>query len=173
MIDESHTPAASETPLLTPSRRSRSGPRIAIGFSVLAALAGVALLVVGMVAFGRADDTRAQTAKLRTQRRTLEARTARAERDVDAPINDAERVAKSVTTIVEASASVITQSTETNDVLDRAVGLANSGRRAESSQLLAGEGASSVQQLNDTLARAQAALAAAQQAAANLAAGTR
>ncbi len=154
-------------------RRSRLATRIVIGLSVLAAVAGIALLVVGILAFNQADDTRAQTAKLHTQRRAIEARTARAERDVDAPINDAERVAKSVTTIVEASASVITQSTETNSVLDRAVQLANNGRRAESSQLLAGEGASSVQRLNSTLARAQDALAAAQLAAANLAAGNR
>ena len=91
---------------------------------------------------------------------------------MDAPINDAERVAKSVTTIVEASDTVLTQSTETNGLLDQAVRLANNGRRGAANELLTGEAAASVRRLNDTLTQAQAALAAAQRSAIDLDAGT-
>ena len=83
----------------------------------------------------------------------------------------AERVAKSVTTIVEASERVIVQSTETNEVLDRAVGLANNGNRGAAGELLSGDAAASVERLRATLAEAQAALAAAQLAAGELEAG--
>jgi hypothetical protein len=164
MINE---PDAEETTAV-PRRRARRTRAFVIALSALAAAGGIALLIVGLLAFGRADDTRARAATLREERRALEARTAAAERDVDAPINDAERVAKSVTTIVEASDTVITQSTETNTVLDRAVRLANNGRRDAANQVLAGEASASVQRLKDTLARAQAALAAAQLAAIDL-----
>lgn len=163
MINE---PEAEET--TPPSRRARRTPAFVIGLSALAALGGIALLIVGVLAFGRADDTRARAAALHQERRVLEARTATAERDVDAPINDAERVAKSVTTIIEASDTVITQSAETNSRLDQAVRLANNGRPAAANEVLAGEAAASVQRLKDTLTRAQAALAAAQLAAIDL-----
>lgn len=163
MIDEPQARVAPE-----PEGRSRVGTRVIIGLSALGAAGGIALLIVGMLAFGRADDARAQATKLNRDRRALETRTATAERDVDAPINDAERVAKSVTTIVEASDTVLTQSTETNGLLDQAVRLANGGRRGEANALLTGEAAASVQRLNDTLTKARAALTAAQLAAINL-----
>jgi hypothetical protein len=152
--------------------RVRHTTGFVIGLSALGVVGGIALLIVGLLAFGRADDARAQAAKLGQDRRALEARTATAERDVDAPINDAERVAKSVTTIVEASDTVLTQSTETNGLLDQAVRLANNGRRGAADEILSGEAAASVRRLNDTLTEAQAALAAAQLAAIDLDTGT-
>ncbi len=146
--------------------------RLVVALSVLAAVVGVALLIAGVTAFGRADDARTRAAAVRRERLVLEARTARAERNIDAPISEAERVAKSVTTIVEASDKVITESATTNEVLDRAVRLSNSGRRAAANELIAGEGATSVQGLRDSLARAQGAVAAAELATRNLGAGT-
>ena len=161
-------PDAEQEAAAAPPRRPRHASRFVIGLSAVAAAGGMALLIVGVLAFGRADDARAQATKLNRDRRALEARTATAERDVDAPINDAERVAKSVTTIVEASDTVLTQSTETNGLLDQAVRLANTGRRGEANALLTGAAAASVRRLNDTLTRARAALTAAQLAALNL-----
>lgn len=151
-----------------PPRCVRHTSRFVIGLSAVGAAGGIALLIVGLLAFSRADDARAQATKLSRERRALEARTAMAERDVDVPINDAERVAKSVTTIVEASDTVLTRSTETNGLLDQAVRLANNGRRGAANALLTGETAASVRRLNDTLTRARAALTAAQLAAINL-----
>jgi hypothetical protein len=151
-----------------PKSRSRVAAGLVIALSVLAVAGGIALLVIGVRAHGNADDAKAQTRALHRERVALEARTVRAAKDVDVPINDAERVAKSVTTIVEASERVIIQSTETNEVLDRAVGLANTGDREAAGELLSGDAAASVERLRATLAEAQAALAAAQVAAAEL-----
>lgn len=165
-------PDAEQETTTAPPPRVRHTTGFVIALIVLAAAGGIALLIVGLVAFGRADDARAQVTRLDRDRRSLEVRTATAERDVDAPINDAERVAKSVTTIVEASDTVLTQSTETNGLLDQAVRLANNGRRGAANEILTGEAAASVRRLNDTLTQAQAALTAAQLAAIKLDTGT-
>jgi hypothetical protein len=131
----------------------------------------VALLIVGVLAFGQADDARETTADLRRTRAVLETQTAAAEQAADAPIGGAERVANSVATIVEVSGTVILESATTNRLLGEAVGLANRGNRAAGNRIYEGEAAASVRRLNEDLARARASLAAAQQAANELNAG--
>jgi hypothetical protein len=153
-----------------PSRRGRSTRLLVVAFIVIAVIAGLVLLVAGSRASDRASTTRDRVAVLRRERRALVARTAAAERDVDSPIGDAERVAKSVTTIVSASDTVIKESAATNQVLSQAVRLANRGRRDAANQIYEGQAADSVRSLQAALARAEAALAAAQQSTAALSA---
>jgi hypothetical protein len=137
--------------------------------SAIAVVAGAALVVVGVRASGHADTTRDRAAALRRQRTALIAQTRAAERDVDSPISDAERVAKSVSTIVSSADAVIVESAETNRLLGQAVGLVNSGRRAQADDIYANGAAASVRRLQDGLSQANAALAAAQTATTNLA----
>jgi hypothetical protein len=129
---------------------------------------GIALLIDGIAAFGRADDARDRTAQLRRQRRAVIARTESAEAVTDAPISGAERVANSVGTVVEATDQVIVESGTTNQFLSQAVRLANDGDRVAANRIYEGDAAASVQRLRDALTRAEAALAAAEQASTDL-----
>lgn len=155
-------------PAVRPRRRGRI---VVYAISAIAVAAAAVLVVVGVRASGRADTTRDRAASLRRQRTALIARTHLAERDVDAPISDAERVARSVTTIVSSADAVIVESAETNRLLGQAVALVNSGRRAQADAIYAGAAAASVRRLQDGFAQANAALASAQTATSDLAGG--
>ncbi|MGZ4689675.1 MAG: hypothetical protein ACXVKA_00490 [Acidimicrobiia bacterium] len=134
----------------------------------LGAIIGVALLIIGVSAFADASDTRARADEQRRERPALVAETRAEEREGDAPIGRAEKVTTAVSASVEAADSVGSKSQETTDLLSRAVRIANDGNLNGARDLYAGEGATSVRQLDDELARAQAAIAAARQAVADL-----
>jgi len=129
---------------------------------------GIALLVVGMLAFGTAADARDRADALDRGRRAVVARTRVAEAEADAPIGRTEKVTSSVADILEAGDSVAEKSAATSSILERAVILANEGNLGAARGLYSGEAAASVRELNDELAKARAALAAAQLAVAEL-----
>jgi hypothetical protein len=165
LIDEPVVPQEAEAP-----PRSRPRWRGALATAVILAVAavGIALLGDGIAAFGRADDARDRTAELRRHRRVVIARTDAAERVTDAPISGAERVANSVGTVVEATDKVIVESGTTNQFLSQAVRLANDGNRGAANRIYEGDASASVQRLQEALTRAEAALAAAEQASTDL-----
>ena len=65
-------PDAEQETTTAPPPRVRHTTGLVIGLIVLAAAGGIALLIVGLVAFGRADDARAQVTRLDRERRSLE-----------------------------------------------------------------------------------------------------
>jgi hypothetical protein len=169
-VDDEHGGAADNrmqpaAPAMTPRRRGRV---VVYLLSTLAVVVGAVLLVVGVRASDHAESSRDRAAVARRQRTAVLARTRLAERDVDSPISDAERVAKSVTTIVSSADAVIVESADTNRQLGQAVALVNRGQRAQANAIYDGEAAASVQKLQDGLAQARAALAAAQAATTDL-----
>jgi hypothetical protein len=170
MIEDVGTPAPSESP---EGRRSRVGTVVGALLLVAVAAVGVALLMGGFRSLSDADTTRARVDELRRERRALIERTEAAEQVTDAPIGGAERVANSVASVVEATDAVIVESGATNQLLSQAVRQANAGNRAAANRIYDGEAAASVRRLQEALARADSALAAAQQAATDLDATTR
>ena len=140
---------------------------VLVAAGVVAAI-GVALLVVGMGAVRSASDARERADALDRDRRSVVARTRAVETEADAPISRTERVTSSVSDILEAGDSVAEKSAATSSVLEQAVILANDGNLGAAREIYAGEAATSVRELNDELAKARAALAAAQQAVAEL-----
>jgi hypothetical protein len=136
--------------------------------AAVVAIAGAVLLVVGLGKLSDASSTRDDAARLRREARAATVRTERIERGADSPITQAEAVASSVSAIVDAGDTVVQQSASTSDVLGRAVDLANDGNLSAARNLYGGEAATSVRDLEAELARARAALAAAQQAVAEL-----
>lgn len=146
---------------------ARAG-KVVGAIAAVVAIIGVALLVLGVMRFGDASETRDRATTLRRHRHAAVARTATIERGSDSPIDQAETVASSVSDIVDAGDTVITQSDATSDVLGRAVDLANKGNLSAAQNLFAGEAATSVRELEAELAKARAALAAAQRAVAEL-----
>jgi hypothetical protein len=152
----------------------RRWPAVLAAVLVVAVAAlGVALLLQGRESFDRASESRDRADAYRRHRRTLIARTEQAEQVTDAPISGAERVANSVGTVVEATDAVIIESGATNQLLSDAVQRANAGDRGGADRIYDGEAAASVRRLQESLTRAQAALRAAEQAAADLDAATR
>jgi hypothetical protein len=142
---------------------TRAGTMLLVVAAVVA-VAGVVLLVVGLLGDRRASDTRDRAEELRLDARTVEARAHRLEGGSDSPITKAETVAASVADIVEAGDRAIERAQASSDVLGRAVDLANDGNIAAARGVYRGEGATAVQRAQAELARAQAAQAAAQQA---------
>jgi len=170
-VDDEHRGSTDGRPSSAPTPRPRRRGRLAVYvLSAAAVVAGAVLVVVGVGASHHAETTRERAAALRRERTALIARTRVAERDVDSPISDAERVAKSVTTIVSSADAVIVESAETNRLLGQAVALVNSGRRAQADAIYTGAAAASVRRLQDGLAQANTALATAQTATTDLAA---
>jgi hypothetical protein len=143
---------------------TRAGTMLLVVAAVVA-VAGVVLLVVGLLGIRDAADTRDRATAVRLDARTTAARTQRIEGGSDSPITKAETVATSVADIVDAGDTVIERSQAASDVLGRAVDLANGGNIAGARGVYGGEAVGSVQQAQTELARAQAAQAAAQQAA--------
>ena len=90
----------------------------------------------------------------------------------DAPIGKAEKVATSVSEMMEVGDAVIDKSDAAGDLLDRAVDLANDGNLGAARRLYSGDAATSVQQVSDELAKARATQTTAQQAVAELTALT-
>jgi hypothetical protein len=171
MIEDVGRPAPPQSP--EAKRGRRVGTTVAALLLVAVAAVGVALLVGGLRSLSDADKTRARVAELRRERHELIQRTGAAEAVTDAPIGGAERVANSVASVVEATDAVILESGDTNQLLSQAVRQANAGDRTAANRIYDGEAAESVRRLQEALARADSALAAAQQAAADLEATTR
>lgn len=129
---------------------------------------GVVLFIAGVQAFGNASDARSRADASDRARESVVKRTRVADRDADAPIGRTEKVASSVSDILDAGDTVIEKSAAASAVLQRAVELANNGNLDAARGLYSGEAADSVRELNDELAKARAALATAQQAVAEL-----
>jgi hypothetical protein len=170
MIEDVGGPVLLESP---EAKRSRAGTIVAALLLVAVAAVGIALLVGGLRSLSDADTTRARVDELRRERRALIQRTEAAEQVTDAPIGGAERVANSVASVVEATDAVILESGDTNQLLSQAVRQANAGNRSAANRIYEGEAAASVRRLQEALARADAALTTAQQAASDLDATTR
>lgn len=130
--------------------------------AVVGLVVGVALLFGGLTAFSHASDTRTQTDALRRQRAEVVVRTRAVEHEADGPIGRAEKVATSVSAGLEASDALASATNDTNDLLSRAVDLANNGDLAAARRLYSGDGWTSVQRMNDELTQAVATVAAAQ-----------
>jgi hypothetical protein len=172
VLDEPAAVAVEDAP--TPGAAPGRARAVTIAVLLLVvAGAGIALLVLGLQDLEQAEDARASAERVRQHRAALVVRTRAAEDVTDAPISGAERVANSVGSVVEATDGVIVESGAANQLLSEAVRLANSGRREEASDLYEGEAAASVRRLEEALARAQAALTAAQQSSAALDEATR
>jgi hypothetical protein len=139
--------------------------------AVVGLAVGVALMFVGLNGFSHASDTRTQTHALRRQRAAVDVRTRTVEHEADAPIGRAEKVATSVSAGLEASDALADATNDTNDLLSRAVDLANNGDIGAAHRLYSGDGRTSVQRMNDELTQAVATVAAAQLAIDQLHAG--
>jgi hypothetical protein len=142
---------------------TRTGTMLVVVAAVVA-VAGVALLVVGLLGASRASDTRDRAASVRHRALATTVRTRDVERGSDSPITKAETVASSVSDIVDAGDTVIRKAQSTTDVLSRAVDLANGGNLGAARNVYRGEGATAVQDVQAELARARTAQAAAQEA---------
>ncbi len=142
---------------------TRAGTML-LAVAAVVAVAGVVVLVVGLLGNRSAADTRDRAMQVRLDTRTAEARTHRIEGGSDSPITKAETVAASVSDIVDAGDRVIERAQAASDVLGRAVDLANDGNLTAARGVYRGEATTAVQQAQAVLGRAQAAQAAAQQA---------
>lgn len=142
---------------------TRAGVIVVIAAAVIA-IAGVTLLVVGLLGAQSASDTRDRATRVRREAATAAARTHELELGSSSPITKAETVASSVADIVDAGDTVVDKSQSTAEVLSRAVDLANTGRVDAARSVYRGEGATAVQDLQAQLAKARAAQAAAQHA---------
>ena len=171
-VDGWETGGPDATPA-TPSSR-RWGP-VLRWIALAAAVATAAVGGTALVAARRADDgaaaARRHTAALRSRQRRVERATETANHAADGPIGVAERVIGSVSRIGAASGTVLTEAASVDDVLGRAVALANNGDRTGAAALYSGEGVAAVGRLDRVLTAARVLLVAAQQASAELGLG--
>jgi hypothetical protein len=144
---------------------------LATGLAGVTATVGAAALVTARRADDRAAASRDRTVQLRSRQRRVERATETANHAADGPIGVAERVIASVSRIGAASGTVLTEAASVDDVLGRAVELANNGNRSGAAALYDGEGADAVGRLERVLTAARVLLVAAQQASAELGAG--
>lgn len=144
---------------------------VAFVLAVVTAGIGVAAVVAAAKADDRSADTRQRTASLQRQRHRNERAIDEANHGADGPIGIAERVVTSVSSIGSASGDVLGQASGVDDILGRAVDLANSGNFSGAGALYDGEAAEAINRLESLMAEARVLLAAAQQSSAELRAG--
>lgn len=136
--------------------------------TVLAVAGGVAGIVLGNRATDHAKVADARTARLDRSRRDLLGTIDTTNHHADTPIGKAEQVANALSHIEEAAGNVLLESGSVRDALSEAVGRENSSGPGAGRSIYDGVAADAVTGLQAVLQRAQATLAAAVQAAAEL-----